>query len=310
MSDPTWWPEARYWIYNNLHARATGPIQRVRERAWSTVAKVPTEDGVRWFKANGPGSRYEAPLLAALGRWAPDQVIVPLAVDPTRGWSLQPDGGTPLREIEGTTLADWERMVGEYAQLQRALLPRTQELLELGVPELSPTVLTSELDRLLGLHELPEVAAFRPRFAELCAELADSAIAPGLQHDDLHDANVLLGPDGRYRIFDWGDASITHPFGTMRVTLRVAAKRFGLSLDDPAILRVRDAYLEVWSDLAPRPELARTMEVAIKLGALARALCWERSLIGATEAELAEWADAVPGWLGELVSGPDLAARR
>lgn len=35
-------------------------------------------------------------------------------------------------------------------------------------------------------------------------------VAVMLQHDDLHDANVLVG-DGRLTVFDWSDASVLEP---------------------------------------------------------------------------------------------------
>ncbi|WHT15627.1 aminoglycoside phosphotransferase family protein [Crossiella sp. CA-258035] len=311
MSEPVWWPQALAWIEDNLGGRVrTGEVTRVREMPWSTVATVPTGTGTLWFKANGPGLRYEAGLLRALGSLAPERVLTPLAVDAELGWALLPDGGTTLRERHETGLAEWARMLGEYAQLQRSLLAHSADFLGLGVPDLSPAALPAQLDRLLDAHELPGVAAARPRVLELCAELADSPVPLGLQHDDLHDANVLVDAGGRYRFFDWGDASVAHPFGTLLVTLRVACKKFELAPEDPEILRLRDAYLEPWSDLGTPAELARTATVAAQLGAIGRALAWERALHGADAAALAEWADAVPGWLGELLTGPDLAARR
>ncbi|MGO1053320.1 phosphotransferase family protein [Crossiella sp. CA198] len=311
MSEPVWWPRAVAWIEANLDGRVrTGEIERVRERPWSTVATVPTTTGPVWFKANGPGLLYEAGLLRALGSLAPDRVITPLAVQVERGWSLLPDGGRTLRESAQDGLAAWERLLSEYAVLQRELVAHTPDFLGLGVPDLSPATLPGHLDRLLGEHELPEIAEQRPRLGELCAELGGSPVPLGLQHDDLHDANVLVDAQGRYRFFDWGDASIAHPFTTLLVSLRVAARRFELDQEAPEMLRLRDAYLEPWSDLGTPAELRRTLALTTKVGAISRALAWERALLGADESALAEWAEAVPGWLGELVNGPDLAARR
>ena len=65
--------------------------------------------------------------------------------------------------------------------------------------------------------------------------MAASAVPMRLQHDDLHDGNVFA--DGR--VFDWGDASVGHPFGVLLVTSRVAADRFGVPDGDPLVLRLR-----------------------------------------------------------------------
>lgn len=51
-----------------------------------------------------------------------------------------------------------------------------------------------------------------------------------------------------------------------------------LSADDPAILRARDAYLEVFSDVAPHAELVEELELACRVGKIARALTWDRAL--------------------------------
>ena len=80
-----------------------------------------------------------------------------------------------------------------------------------------------------------------------------------LQHDDLHDANIFVPYDGvgPYRVFDWGDASVAHPFTTLLVTLRVVAYRLELAGGAPELLRLRDAYLEPWTGEHDRATLRR-----------------------------------------------------
>ena len=77
-----------------------------------------------------------------------------------------------------------------------------------------------------------------------------------IQHDDFHGGNIVVGPDGD-RFFDWGDAVIAHPFATLDVTFNSIAHRTGRDLGDPAFDRLRDAYLEAWTDVAPRDVLRR-----------------------------------------------------
>ena len=45
-----------------------------------------------------------------------------------------------------------------------------------------------------------------------------------------------------------------------------------VGLDDPAFLRIRDAYLDVFSDLAPQTELVEALELACHVRKAARAL--------------------------------------
>lgn len=290
--------ESLVWVSETLaeHGlRQTGEPQTVRERPWSLVAKVPTTSGLWWFKENRAGTRYEAGLIEALARWAPGRVLPPLAVDADRGWSLLPDGGPTVREATtAPDLSRWEELLSQHASFQRDVGVRVDGMLALGVPDQRPGRMPALLDALVDTLPLPEpVVAYRPVLAGLCEELAASPIPPSIQHDDLHDANVFA--DGRF--FDWGDAAVAHPFGVLLITLRVAAQFF----DGPALDRLRDAYLEPWSDLAGRSRLLRDVELAAQVAKAGRALAWQRALTQATAEDLAGLDDPVGGWLEELV---------
>ena len=76
-----------------------------------------------------------------------------------------------------------------------------------------------------------------------------------LDHGDLHGNNVLPGPDGGFRVFDWGDAVVAHPFATLTTTLGSIAYHAGLDAYGPDVAPARDAYLDAWADLAPRDAL-------------------------------------------------------
>jgi hypothetical protein len=270
---------------------ASGPVEIVKERPWSLVAKVPTAGGPLWFKENRGETRYEAPLLVALARWAPGRVVDPLAIDAERGWSLTPDCGPTLRETDvPPDPGRWERMLADHADFQRLLGVHAAGLVELGVPDHSPSLLPRLLDT-FGLT--PEVAAYRPVLKELCEELAASPLPLSLQHDDLHDANVFA--DGR--VFDWGDSCVSHPFGVLLVSLRAAADRFG----DSVVPRLRDAYLEPWTSCAPRRRLLREVELAVQVSKVGRALSWRRAIAHATAQEREPYFETAQYWLAELL---------
>ncbi|MFF0368830.1 MULTISPECIES: aminoglycoside phosphotransferase family protein [unclassified Micromonospora] len=315
-SGEQWQVRARSWVDAQLSRagrRVTGPVEP-RVRPWSLVWRVPTDGGPVWFKANNPGTVHEAVLIAALAGLAPERVLAPIAVDPARGWSLLPDGGESLRDVLGrdADLAHWERALPGYAALQLATASRAEELIALGVPDHRPEVLAGLLAQLLDDRESlrigdegglsPEtyerLQAELPAYAERCRRLADFGIPATVQHDDLHDGNVFAGPTG-YRYFDWGDASVAHPFGTLLVTLRSIRYATDLAADDARLARLRDGYLEAWTDRYDRRTLVEAADLAMNLGAVSRSLSWRRALDTADPAR-AEYADAVPGWLGEL----------
>ena len=89
-----------------------------------------------------------------------------------------------------------------------------------------------------------------------------------------HDGNVLAG-DGGYRVIDWGDSGVAHPFATLLVTLRSVGNAFELGdwtpfgPAAPELERLRDAYLEPWSDRLARAELVRLVRIAGWTGMLA-----------------------------------------
>ncbi|MCM0674607.1 aminoglycoside phosphotransferase family protein [Micromonospora phytophila] len=318
--EPGWRAEALDWVTGELARqgrRVTGPVE-ARVRPWSLVWRVPTDTGDTWFKANNPGTLHEAGLLAALARLAPGRVLDPIAADPGRGWSLLPDGGGSLRDLlarEGD-LTRWERILPEYADLQRTVAVSADELLSLGVPDHRPERLSTLFAQLLDDEEAlligreggltaeahERLRAHRPSFAGKCRRLAESGIAPTIQHDDLHDGNVFAAADG-YRFFDWGDASVAHPFGSLLVTIRSVAHTFELGPGDPALGRLRDAYLEAWTDRHDRAALRETATLAVDVTKVSRALSWRRALDTPDPARV-EYAAAVPGWLEELFA-PD-----
>ena len=319
--DPQWRAGALDWVsarLGELGRSVLGEVEQPHVYPWSTVLRVPTAEGVVWFKANARGTAYEVPLLTALGGWCPDRVLVPLAADAERGWLLLPDGGTTLRAAQDgqTDLAHWERVLVEYAEMQRLLCPRADEMVALGVPDLRPEALPGHLADLLADEpvlmidepdgitsaDLARLRSEQDRFAQWCGELAATGVPASLQHDDLHDANIFMPADGGgpYRVFDWGDSSVAHPFATLVVTLRVVADRLDLSNGARELLRLRDAYVEPWTGEHDRATLDEACRLALLTGPLSRALSWRRSLLDATPSARARHGNGVPGWLVDL----------
>jgi hypothetical protein len=259
-------------------------------RPWSVTVRVATDAGPVWFKATTPEGAFEARLLEALARLAPRRVVVPLAVDSARGWSLTPHvAARPLRELD-LALREWEAPLVAYAEFQRVVAPSVSELLALGVPDLRAAAVPALYDRLVD-----EASADLARW---CAELGASAVPPSIDHGDLHDGHLL--EDGRF--FDWGDASVAHPFASLLVTLRVASERYGEPFGSPALQRLRDAYLEPWTAEHDRADLRRSASVAIRVASIGRTLSWQRLFPGIGEDVRRSHADQVAAWLRRFVA--------
>ena len=326
-TDPAWRAAAHDWAGAELERAGLvldGRPAQPHVYPWSTAFRLPVCGGAVWLKAVGPGSAHEPALSAALGGWGAAHVLVPLAVDPDRRLMLLPDGGRTLRDAGGSSLVEaWESMLRSYARLQLDLVPRAAEMLALGVPdhrpgrlpELVTDLLADDDAQLTGREEgldpavRARVMADLGQYVELCARLTDGGVPSTLQHDDLHDANVFISGN-RHRFFDWGDASVSHPFVSLLVTLRVAARALDVQNGHPVLLRLRDAYLDVWRGHGSPEHLREQCDLALRVGPLQRALTWRQILRGVHAEERAEWADAVPGWTAEHLEPGTLTPAR
>ena len=237
--------------------------------------RVPVASGVNWFKACAQVQAFEPRLTAELfARW-PDRVTEVLAVDEARRWLLLGDAGIAVGE-RGNPPETWLGALPSYAELQKGEIAHALDHLSHGVPDLRMSALPKAYGRLLA-NDLPletddvnRLRNYAPRFAELCAGLADLGIQESVQHDDLHMAN-LYSDGGHLRVVDWGDSSIAHPFFSLVVTFRFLEEVNHLGPDDPWFARLRDAYLEPWGS-----GLEETFEVAIRVGRFAHAIAWTR----------------------------------
>ncbi|MEU9852221.1 phosphotransferase [Streptomyces sp. NPDC047974] len=175
----------------------------------------------------------------------------------------------------------------------------------LGVPGARTRELPEAFDALVAgnpLFDGDERAALlrrRPRLVALCAELDAYGVPDSLDHCDLHDGQILAPSPGRFTFFDWGDACVAHPFGSLLVPVREVRERYGPEHVAPMV----DAYLEHWSDLGPsRTELRRAAVLAVRLAALGRAGSWFRLFPGTPTGDSEE---ASAYWVRQLFAATD-----
>jgi hypothetical protein len=292
-TQPDWLAEVRAWI--DERTVVTGEIEQPHVRPWSTALRIPSDDGTLWFKAVAKTQWFEPGLTRLLATVRPDPVTELVDVDEERGWMLMRDAGTRLREAP-PTVEHFERVLPRYAELQLAAASHAARMVELGVPDVRLQAFLRSVEALAA--DYPELALRLPEVEALVAQLAAAAIPESIQHDDLHDGQIFV-KDGHYRVLDWGDSCVSHPFHSLTVTLRAAAWKLGLEPGSPELLRMRDAYLEPFG---PPPQLAELAGIAYRTGTLGRALAYQRYL--ATRAPLDE-EDPVPYNVGLFVeNGP------
>ena len=309
-SSARWRERATAWIDEQLPAvgaERTGEVQQPHLAPWATALRAPTTRGAVWLKAAGPGTAFEVPLYALLHRVAPQQVLTPLATDVERAWVLLPDGGPTLHDsLAGGALVDaLAGVFAQYAELQRAVQPHVDDLVALGIADMRPAVMTERFEEALRAVRGRADAATYERLAGLRGDVAawcdELAAAPGgatIDHNDLHPGNVFLYAKGRARFFDWGDAVLAHPFASMLVGLGWVRDHLP-DAGDSDVDRLRDNYLEVWTDIAPRTELLEVLELATRLARITRSLIWDRAVRQAGDVPEA-LASAPLDWLSTL----------
>ena len=313
-----WRDETLGWGMRALdrHGLALRAWSQPHIRPWSTVLRLETDRDPVWLKAPGDGCRYEGALLRLFAELDVPATPRPMDVDEPLGLALLPDGGPTVRGSHGGR-SPFEAVVEylvAYAALQRSLEPHVDSLIAAGAMDLRPSrlpgVFVETVDRLAAEREPGRLApddasrlrALAPAYADACAELDGSGIAASINHDDLHDNNVLAAGTV---VIDWGDSCVSHPFATMLVALNSVAMHHELAPDDPVHLRLVDAYTEAWTDVADRATLRRQVQLCQRVGPLTRSLSYRQATTNVDDAAWQEHASAMPEWLLEVFE-PDL----
>jgi aminoglycoside/choline kinase family phosphotransferase len=319
--DPVWQSQVHIWIREQAEQNSiqiTGAIEQNHAYAWSTVMRVPTNQGTLFFKATALETIYEIVLTQKLAQWFPDSMPKLVAANPKRGWMLMRDGGEQLRASirPRQDIKPWEPVITRYAEIQLGLVAHIDEILALGIPDHRPSALPALYIQLLndeaslminqkkGLTsmEFQQLKDLTPRFKQTCADLSAAGIPDSLNHGDFHDGNILL-KNGRITFFDWGDASVTHPFVSLR-TFFVSIE-ISLKLDDysftPEMSQLLDRYLELWQAYGSKEVLLSAYQLSKPVAAIAKALAWHQTISRLDDSLRPEYAWIVPEMLREFL---------
>jgi hypothetical protein len=287
------------WIRGQIAVR--GQIEVTHDRPWATVMRVPLRVGHAWFKACAPVQSFESRMTARLSERWPDRVAEVLAYDEARAWLLLADAGTPMTAT-GNRPEDWLVVLPAYAELQRGETSHVADHLAHQVPHLGLATLPSRYDDLLrselplAQEEILRLRRFADQFADLCHDLVNQGVSDTVQHDDLHAWNVY-GKRDRWRVLDWGDASISHPFFSLVVTFRFLEETNALRVTDPWFRRLRDAYLEPWG-----PGLGDVFDLAMRIGTLTHPLVELRHRATLAPPQRTRFDEGMRVWLGRAIA--------
>lgn len=305
-----WFEEATEWIEESLATRGRQPTGRIEQlRAWclSCLLRVPTADGAIFFKATVDSPLFvdEGAVMGELARLFPENVPMPLAVDTPRHWMLLDDLGPELGW--NAPLDVREEVLRLFAGMQVESSRHVSELLALGCVDrrlgwLAPQIrdLLADDASLAGLEdsEVTTLRALGPKLDTMCVGLDESGVPAALVHGDLHLSNVAR-MDGRYVLYDWTDAGVTHPFFDLIDVFR--------EQDDAVRARLRDAYLSVWLDYEPMDRLLELWRDAEPLALLHHAVSYRHILANVEPGAGRELEWALPFFLRKVLAVETIA---
>jgi hypothetical protein len=285
--EPGWLDRAIGWIDERVER--TGEVELERTRPWSAVARVPTAEGLVWFKESPPAHAFEPALTALLAGRRPDAVPEVLAADGSR--LLTRDVGPRLRELLDAGAAEprWEDTLALWAEQQLELAALVDDALAVGTPDERPARLPALYEELAGREGLYDAVV------RAAAALGDG-VPPTVAHQEAHDGNVFVR-DGRPVLIDWAESSVTHPFVGPLLALRSATERYGYRPGSSDVERLRDAYLEPFTRYAPAATLRESFAHAYLLAPIGRAQVWHRTLADLERDVSAEYDEPVAAWL-------------
>lgn len=283
-----WFAEAEKWIQDQLEIQGieqTGPVEQFKA-GWpeASLLRTSTANGFVFFKASWKKPPEEARLTMALAQRWPRLVTPPLAADTGQNWLLMPDFGVRRdRLVPAARFPDFSARLAGF-QLETAGDLDTWR--ELNCPDLGLQVLQaadgrvgSLLDGVMPLLSKGKGALRKEEQRSLLktfsakrgdmAELEALGIPETLAHLDFRPDNFFeFGGD--YRIMDWSDIAITHPFFSLAFLLKFLA-RHGTGypgfpgaekVEKNAADEIARRYLQEFRDLLAMDRLERALALA------------------------------------------------
>jgi hypothetical protein len=275
-----WFGEVESWIdarLAQLGRRRAGPSSVIKLWSLSAVLRTPYagpngEKAAVYFKATCELFRAEPTITQALGVVASDHVPSVLFVDRDRAWMLMeplPGADSDVRPTPPVSAAE------VLATVQLAGLSHQDELARAGCRErgLQPTVDGLRLVigdsvelPLLSDDERTAVSAMEPWLTSKIVELYDCRLPVTIGHGDLSRENVAS--DGtRIVLYDWTDASFTHPF--------LDAVFFARSRGRGEHGQVLAAFSRPWRDAFPDADVDRALGLAPLVNRAFQAISYE-----------------------------------
>ncbi|MFL6287607.1 MAG: phosphotransferase family protein, partial [Actinomycetes bacterium] len=306
-SRPGWLSQASSWMkHQMLLAGYEHPEEPQIHWIWgvSVVLSAGSASGTAYLKCSGDRFVTEPVVTRTLAQHSPTLLPQVFAIDADRGWMLMRDmRGTPLGEQPP---AGWGEGLVALQRLQQQWLGRTQELIDLGAEERSLATLTQWVERTTDDTSLMSRLASGQRRAwsrsvpamiEACRQLDTGGPGPTLVHGDFHPWNVFT-TEGGVRVFDWTDASVSHPFVDLVTYI-------GRSDDLKVRQKLVRLYLTRWDSQVNSAALTDLTRIALVVGSLHQAHTYSQLIPTVMPDDVGQLRDGDVGWLARAMRFAD-----
>lgn len=270
------WQQAENWVTEQV-----GPVGErtvIKDTDVSTVIQFSTTKGDAYFLKKA--SSFEGRLSDHLSSHHTGKTASVVAVHEVEPWFLMKEiGGDTLRGQKDKAL--WQQALREYARLQVSETDHVETLIAMGVPDRRMPILKEEIRTHLadmcatGLteEETGQVLSLESELLDMC-DVLDTLVPASIEHGDLHTNNIVT-VDHEPVFFDWGDASVSHPFFSTRIYWHalddlLESKDEWLGMVD----EFRPYYLAPWTQFASIEELENGLRLADELACVQRAITW------------------------------------
>jgi hypothetical protein len=265
--------EALNWAMQILNQSETNAAIVVKT-PWSSVFKISTPQGPVYLKQTPALLALEASIIQILHDQFHASVPTVIAHNAKLNCFLMKDAGRPLREILKNKFNEKLvcKAIDQFSSLQIAVADHVEVFLDIGVPDWRLDKLPDLYKELLsqkellieeGLSEIEvnELKKLLPTVSSLCEKLSGYSIKQTIVQPDFNDNNILIADLSQdITLIDLGEISISHPFFPLLNCLHQVGKHHGLTDNDDAYLRIKEACLKNYMHVESKENLLAAVE--------------------------------------------------
>jgi hypothetical protein len=270
-----WFPDLQEWIQGEIGRHGlhlNGRFRQLNASPTFSLIRFETDGPAVWFKAVGVPNEREYPVTLALARLVSRFVPKIIATRPEwNGWLTREAEGPLLHEC--STLASWETVARDLAELQIRSLGRSLRLLDVGARDLRTWALADLVNpffRAMGevmerQTKTPparlsreEIRCLAARVRDALPVLDETGIPTTLGHLDLNPGNVVYSPTDCV-FLDWAEAFVGHPF----LTFEYLREHFRRNVGQNHLQKTQfvASYTSPWRAFVSESDIRHVLEV-------------------------------------------------